>query len=422
MQSPRPPRYESLDFWRGAACLLVVVFHAGLGYVATPDLEARVRAEGGDWADWAVLAVARMWVGVPLFFVISGYCIAAAADTARSRAGGTATFFYRRARRIYPPLWAFLAVTAVAAAALPAAWFPAATAFNWPLHRPDELSAVQWAGNLTLTEEWRPNVAGPDRGYLAGHLWTLCYEEQFYLVVGLLALLAGRRLFAAVGVVTAVVFANVLDLSGTPLAGAARFQAPLSGFFFDGQWLAFAAGVGVYYREAHATPVLRRCVDGFLAAGLVWAVRQIPDGWDFGQTLPRHLAVAFGFALLLGWLRRFDARLAAARGAAPVAFCGRMCYSLYLVHAPVAAVLTWALYRSGITSPAGTLFVTVPAVVAASVATGYAFHRAVERRFLNPPAQAPTPPVPPSAARRDEPAPKRSRPGLPVAVAAVPAS
>ena len=79
---PRNPRYESLDAWRGVACLAVVLFHSTVCYVATPELEARVRSEGGSWADWAILATGRLWIGVPLFFVVSGYCIAAAGDSA----------------------------------------------------------------------------------------------------------------------------------------------------------------------------------------------------------------------------------------------------------------------------------------------------------------------------------------------------
>ena len=62
-----------------------------------------------------------------------------------------------------------------------------------------------------------------------------------------------------------------------------------------------------------------------------------------------------------------------------------MCYSLYLVHAPLAAVLGWNLYRWGLDTPAEALLVTVPVVTAASLAVGQLFHRVVERRFLNPP-------------------------------------
>lgn len=89
---PRAPRYDSLDIWRGVACLAVVVFH-----VAAQD--RRVEAVP------AVSAVlAKLWLGVPMFFVISGYCIAATCDSSRRRDRSFAWYMQRRVRRIFPVL------------------------------------------------------------------------------------------------------------------------------------------------------------------------------------------------------------------------------------------------------------------------------------------------------------------------------
>jgi len=391
---PRNPRYESLDLWRGVACLAVVAFHSCVGYVATEDLDSRVREHGGDSADWAMVVIARLWVGVPLFFVVSGYCIAAAADSARHKPWAGASFFYRRARRIYPPLWAVLAVTAAVAALLPAVAMPGPSATHaHPLANPADLSAWHWVGNLTLTEEWRPHLVGPPKDYLTGQVWTLCYEEQFYILVGLIVLTMRRWLFPALAAVTALVFLNILDL-GPALA---PYQLPRRGFFFDGLWLAFAAGVAVYYRANYATPILRWCLDGLLAAGLLWAIRDVPTPWDYRPNLVGYLIPSFAAALLLGRLHRFDAIVADARLLAPLRFCGRMCYSLYLVHAPVALLISWNLYRVGVTSPTGVLLITLPIAAACSVGLSYLFHRLVERRFLNTP--------PKDSARSRSPAP-----------------
>jgi peptidoglycan/LPS O-acetylase OafA/YrhL len=78
--------------------------------------------------------------------------------------------------------------------------------------------------------------------------------------------------------------------------------------------------------------------------------------------------------------------LSTARATAPLRFCGRMCYSLYLTHPLAAAPVAWACYRSGLTSPAATVLVTLPLCAILSVGLGYAFHRVVERRFLNAPS------------------------------------
>ena len=187
-----PSRYESLDVWRGVACLLVVLFHSAV-YVANGEFDARVRTAGGSVSDWLIVVVGRFWVGVPLFFVVSGYCIAASADA--TRAGGrVGRYFVRRLRRIYPPLWAAVALSTVAALSLPPAVRPGPTSEGMPVHAtPAEMSAWQWVGSLTLTESWRPSVVGPERRYAMGHLWTLCYEEQFYVLVGLILLAATTR-------------------------------------------------------------------------------------------------------------------------------------------------------------------------------------------------------------------------------------
>jgi peptidoglycan/LPS O-acetylase OafA/YrhL len=366
------------------ACLSVVLFHCSLSFIATPDAEARTRAGGGSWADWFVVASHRLWVGVPLFFVISGYCIAAAADSARRKPRAGATFFVRRFRRIYPPLWAYLAVTVAAVALL-----SLTPGYPHPIPYPWQIAPGQWLGNLTLTEEWRHTVAGPPRGYLTGQLWSLCYEEQFYLVVGLVLVAARRWLFPALAAVTALVLLNVCDLNA--LAGDRlgvdlnRYRWPAPGFFVDGLWLPFAAGVAVYYRSNYAGLARRWYLDGLLVVGLVWFGRYVSVGWDFEPNLPSYAGSAFAFALVLGWLHRFDAATAASRLAAPLAWCGRMCYSIYLVHVPVTEVFGWNLYRWGLDTPVEEVLVTVPVTVAASLALSYLFYRLVERRFLNSP-------------------------------------
>ena len=102
-------RYRSLDLWRGAACLAVVVYHAAGA--------ATLSSGSSGFFDRLALPALRVvgfgWIGVPVFFVISGYCIAATSDSQRHRGLPTRRFFERRFWRIYPPYWAFLGLMAV---------------------------------------------------------------------------------------------------------------------------------------------------------------------------------------------------------------------------------------------------------------------------------------------------------------------
>ena len=99
--NPSCPRYASLDMWRGVACLMVVACHSSF-----PQSSPQSGSGTLTWASYIASELARfMWVGVPLFFVISGYCIAATADSSRRKGHGLRTFAARRFRRIYPPYW-----------------------------------------------------------------------------------------------------------------------------------------------------------------------------------------------------------------------------------------------------------------------------------------------------------------------------
>jgi len=360
MEAPRNPRYESLDVWRGIACLAVVAFHAGKG-----DWHSRVFETSGSFVDWLFGLTGVLWIGVPFFFVISGYCIAAAADSTRRKPNPGWLFFTRRFRRIYPPLWAFLSLSILAFLALPSSWFPGP--MPWA-----EFEPANWLGTVTLTEQWRSHFGGPPRRLLMGHLWTLCYEEQFYLVAGLIVLLAPRWFFHGVVLVTIGVFVNL------------GFGNIYPGFFFDGMWIVFATGVAVYYRVNYATTILRRCIDLALLGLFLSYSRYLHDSPCFQEDLRVNLCFGCGFALLLALLHRYDAALTSLKLLAPIKFCGRICYSLYLVHAPIVEYVNWNCYRLGVTDTLGTLLITVPLGMGLSILAGWAFHRLVEVRFLNP--------------------------------------
>lgn len=388
MMAPKT-RYDSLDAWRGLACLMVVIFHSTWG-VNLSELDARVRTSGGSPSEWALLVFARFWIGVPLFFVISGYCIAASADASRDRPKGGRRYFVRRLRRIYPPLMAALILaSAIALLTLPVV--PPTTP-SLPLGDPRDLTASQWLGNLTLTEEWRPDLGGSPKSYLLGQTWTLCYEEQFYVVIGVLILMARRWFFPGICIVTTLVLLNLMDLDaivGRRLGiNLNVIQVRVPGLFINGLWITFAAGVAVYYLVASgASRKNGRLVVLVLLGFAMLGVVTDPNLFDTRQTLTKFLAVGCLYAVMLYGLHPFDGRIASARCLAPLRFCGRMCYSLYLTHPLVVAPVAWLFFKAGLRSPAATVFIIIPVAVSLSVALGWGFYLLVERRFLNSPTR-----------------------------------
>jgi peptidoglycan/LPS O-acetylase OafA/YrhL len=332
------------------------------------------KAADGWSFDALVEATHSFNVGVALFFVISGYCIAAAADNSRKRSHSTRTYFVRRFRRIYPPFWIVVILSIGAFFLLDYGWrAPLLSGGAWPQYRPTWFSGSQWIGNVTLTESWRYHLFGGMKGQFVGQAWTLCYEEQFYFVTGMLLLFSRRWFFPGIAIVSIA--------TGLAAAWAQGAGVHVDGFFFDGSWLLFAVGVAVFYRLRYATGRQAVALDALLLLAIPLSM------W---LSVPIYGAITgFAFAAALPWLYRFDRNMAASAALKPLLVCGQMCYSLYLVHQiPVKAVST-ALYRNGATGPLSTLTIVIPASIALSVGLGWIFHVAVERRFLNTPVPEP---------------------------------
>ncbi|MBK9178122.1 MAG: acyltransferase [Acidimicrobiales bacterium] len=309
-----------LDGLRAVAVLAVMAFHAGLSFAA-----------GG-------------FLGVDVFFVLSGFLITSLLLEERQVRGGIALgrFYARRALRLFPAL-----VLVVVACLL------------WTGLAESSAVFVQTAKDAGITAVYAMNwiAALTDRPLLGllEHTWSLAIEEQFYLVwpLTLLVLLGGRRTPRAV-----LVFCTVA-LVGAPLLRFALLDGP-----------------GTYARVYNG---LDTRADALLAGCLVatlYTLRLLPGPRALRPWL-QVLGGAAAVALLV--LFRYSARdlflyrwgltlatvsaavliaaLAAAPGGLlarplrlrPVVWVGRISYGLYLWHWPVFVIanqgrLGWGLW------------------------------------------------------------------------------
>ena len=367
---PRCPRYPSLDFWRGVACLMVIVFHS------TYYLQAQIPEMHGV-RKLCLVGLSYLWLGVPIFFVISGYCISAACDSMRHKQHSVRSYFWRRYRRIFPPFWACVVLTAtVLLISGNSALFTESTLHHAFPQLPS-LSLSQWLGNLTLTESWRHNLGGDSLLYFLGQSWSLCYEEQFYVVCGILLFVAPEKFFRNAIYVSAAVVA---------LASVSPRNS-LEGFFFDGRWLTFALGILVYWTLNYASERAHRHIKSTTALASVMAivglsVRSIRV-LILSDIFRIELLCAFLFTAALLYMRPLDAQIMQSQIFRPISWAGAMCYSLYLCHWTVVKPVSAWLWHHGFTSLATTMFVTLPLCMAASLAVSRLFYLGVERHFLN---------------------------------------
>jgi peptidoglycan/LPS O-acetylase OafA/YrhL len=231
-----------------------------------------------------------------------------------------------------------------------------------------------WVGNVSLTETWRPFRPDSSGQLLVGQAWSLCYEEQFYVVSGLVLFLAPRRLFLGFSVVTAF----TLMMMGLR---AARVVPPLTGWFFDGRWLLFLVGVLLYFSLNRANPAFRRATGLVLVVGSI--VVLLPISRMVLKGLAPELSASAGFGALLLALHRWDDRMSRMRIFRPIFRAGEMCYSIYLVHILVTSPVSQAFNRLGVRGFWPTVLLTVPVATFLSLVLARLFYVGVERHFLN---------------------------------------
>ena len=189
--------------------------------------------------------------------------------------------------------------------------------------------------------------------------WTLCYEEQFYAVVGLGC--AARHFFSA-----------TLGLCAVTLCcrhAARAYGANLSGCFLDGHWLLFAAGIAVFFQLRYATRRQWWQVTALLCGGMIYAVADRALTTQFAERhLDEYIFVSCSFALLLNGLRRWDAALMSQQIFAPFQWLGQRSYSIYLTHFPLTVVLSCCFTQLGYGSPLAWLLLTLPVTLGVSLA------------------------------------------------------
>ncbi len=345
--------YRLLDAWRGVAALWVVMLHVRLP--STPAWLRDVSAGGH--------------LGVPMFFVISGYCIANAAMRSANAPRPVSHFLKARVRRIYPPYLLASGLAAVLSVLL-------SVLVQRHVIKSSQIAELDlrhqswrfWAATLTITQMTLHTAL------ILRVVWSLCYEVVFYALIALLLLGAWKtkrpaRLLDGAAILTVVVLGW--------LAINPRYCP-----FPWNLWPQFGLGVLAYQilaQPGRKVPRLMLALCSLLVG--VSAGRFPAFGSVDGVAGGLQSLFTLAFAAVLVVLFRWDSVLVRFRPVQVFARVGLFSYSLYLVHLLALGVVTQGLGRVEALGAHGLLLYGMK--LALCVAAGRVFFHFCERPFLD---------------------------------------
>lgn len=342
-----------LDGVRGAAIAAVVAYH--LGYL------------GGGW------------LGVDVFFVLSGYLITSILLDDEFRLMSLRRFWGRRARRLLPAVLAMLLALCIYAWLRGPGLVPAQ--LRWPA-----LATALYGAN------WQQIAAGSS--YFAQftspgpltHAWSLAIEEQYYVLA---PLLLGALLFATRSLDNSrrrrwlIGFSAALTVVSATWMGLAEHLYGVNRAYLGTDTRAWELLLGgmlalvfPVHGAARATPSVWKVLTpaGLVIVALgVWRAAGPPAWvWDGGL-----VAIASGAGLVIvGVVREPDTLVSRFLGLRPVRWLGLISYSLYLWHWPAIVLITPD--TSGLTGDA-LAAVRVAAMLAASTVSYYLIEQPLRR-------------------------------------------
>ncbi|MBI5882085.1 MAG: acyltransferase [Elusimicrobia bacterium] len=373
----RTAAIPGLDGLRAAAILLVILFHTVVHMRFPPSIARQ----------WGFLLY-NGWVGVDLFFALSGFLITTVIlrEEADRGAFSLKNFYARRGLRILPPFLIYFGLVAVTfglfksietAYGLPEFIGKAPVCF---------LGYVLFLANYCL-------VYGCDGGMPSGFVvsWSLAVEEHFYMLWSLVLKAAPSR-------ATRLAFAGAVCL-GMPFVrwvGARHFGAGWLALQYASHYRIDSIMWGVL--AALAMPELGRWVASrravlLLCGGLcAWMFQTKAVGVIEKPTL---VGMAFGFTVISLFAASLVVEVASRPGSALTraldsrvsAWIGRISYGMYLIHAFVVDAVTdlgWRLHPNVDSRWEGWILLSANtlAVVVVTVGLASLLYLTVDRRFL----------------------------------------
>jgi peptidoglycan/LPS O-acetylase OafA/YrhL len=323
-----------------AIAVLGVLFHHLQGSLFTDPVPLLEQIHG-----WA-----QPWWGVDLFFAISGFVIARSliptlqgCTTRQEYWQETRNFWLRRAFRLLPSAWLWLALMLLACVFLNRSGAFGTLAANLQA----TLAGVLQYANFRFADSFFHYEYGSSFVY-----WSLALEEQFYLLFPLLILLFRRHLVWAL---LAMVAVQILTVR-TPLLMVVRTDALALGVLLA-MW-----SVQPSYQRWQPT-FLRRPwagISALIAIGLLLSF-MATDRFTFASYRIGSIAM---LSAVLVWIASYNRDYLMPAGTVQrlLAWVGSRSYGIYLIHIPAYQLVRELIFRlqnAGLPSPAGHPIVTL---------------------------------------------------------------
>jgi peptidoglycan/LPS O-acetylase OafA/YrhL len=334
-------KIPELDGVRGAAILLVIILH--FGHIVPTSLNL-----------FNILYLSFVmigWIGVDLFFVLSGFLITRILLNTKHSPHYFKSFYARRALRILPIYFLFIF-------AIFDCHLPLTSIFHLPLgsgsgsfHPGDWEQLWYWFHVSNWQSAWGVYAYTP-----IGHLWSLAVEEQFYFVWPLVVLLCSENVLIAVCV--SLIFVSV-GLRYLPVFQAIQVVHPefiyrLTPFRVEPLIFGAILAIGEAKRFVY-TEVARQCVPLFFmigCAGIGAAVFVSGSPLYNSRAMSSYGYSAVAFlcsSVVLYGIRNSGSSLAGARilRSPILTQCGKYSYAMYIFQTPLNfMVSSWFVYKS----------------------------------------------------------------------------
>ena len=364
MNAPLPPaRLHGLDTLRTCAILLVLVYHF------------KVVVSGAN--TFGFLSQIG-WAGVDLFFVLSGYLIGNQIFASLIRQDfSLKTFYVRRFLRTLPNFYVVLALYFL---------FPNVMGGNTP---PDLWRFLSFTQNLGL-----------HTGTAFSHAWSLCIEEQFYLILPAIALVflltakyCKKSMAYAWVLLIGLIFCGML-LRGWLWKNLVHSDETFYNYIYYstlGRFDELLPGVALALIKNYHRPVWQRLLqwgNQFLVAGIVCVALMWylfanfhyieGQGYTYIMTTVGYSIMAMSFALLV--LAALSPRSLLYKVKVPGCYhLAAWSYAIYLVHKAIFFILKAPFKQAGIDAESP---LAVGVMMLSSLLGGYLLYRLIETPFM----------------------------------------